>query len=129
MARPIALEESRHPLDHPIWNALTSVQSTVAEGDDRARRYPVAMAPFAATRDTSQESYAALRALVSGNNRIALFASRDSYERAVDGIARVRADGCTTCAVRNQCAGFFATGRTRYTQHIRAVAPHAIALG
>ena len=75
MARPIALAESRHPLDHPIWNALASVQSTVAEGDDRARRYPAAMAPFAATRDTSQESYAALRALVSGNDRVALFTS------------------------------------------------------
>ena len=75
MARPIALAESRHPLDHPIWNALASVQSKVAEGDDRARRYPAAMAPFAATRDTSQESYAALRALVSGNDRVALFTS------------------------------------------------------
>jgi ribosomal protein S18 acetylase RimI-like enzyme len=42
LARPIALAESRHPLDHPIWNALASVQSTVAEGDDRARRYPAA---------------------------------------------------------------------------------------
>jgi predicted GNAT family acetyltransferase len=75
LARPIALAESRHPLDHPIWNALASVQSTVAEGDDRARRYPAAMAPFAATRDTSQESYAALRPLVSGNDRVALFTS------------------------------------------------------
>ena len=75
MARPIAPAESRHPLDHPIWNALASVQSTVAEGDDCARRYPAAMAPFAATRDTSQESYAALRALLSGNDRVALFTS------------------------------------------------------
>lgn len=75
MARPIALAEGCHPLDHPIWNALASVQSTVAEGDDRARRYPAAIAPFAATRDTSRQSYAALRALVSGNDRIALFTS------------------------------------------------------
>src|SRR5260370_15443899 len=75
LARPIALAESHHPLDHPIWNALASVQSTVAEGDDRARRYPAAMAPFAATRDTSQESYAALRPVVSGNDRVALFTS------------------------------------------------------
>jgi hypothetical protein len=33
------------------------------------------MAPFAATRDTSRESYAALRALMSGNDRVALFTS------------------------------------------------------
>ena len=32
---------------------------------------------------------------------------------------------CATCAVRNQCAGFFATGRTRYSQHIHPLAQQA----
>src|SRR5260370_3292983 len=75
LARPIALAESHHPLDHHIWNALPSVRSAVAEGDDRARRYPAAMAPFAATRDTSQASYAAVLPLVSCDDRVALSTS------------------------------------------------------
>ncbi len=42
---------SAHPLDRPIWNALTTRQSVVAEGDALARRYPVDVAPFAAMAD------------------------------------------------------------------------------
>jgi ribosomal protein S18 acetylase RimI-like enzyme len=40
---------STHPLDHPIWNALTSTQSSLAEGGARARRYPPAIAPLPVT--------------------------------------------------------------------------------
>lgn len=28
---------------------------------------------------------------------------------------------CTSCAVKGQCAGFFATGRTRYSSHVHAL--------
>jgi len=38
---------SIHPLDHPIWNALTTRQGMLAEGDGPVRRYPVAFTPFA----------------------------------------------------------------------------------
>jgi predicted GNAT family acetyltransferase len=62
-----------HPLDYPIWTALTSTQQALAEGDARARRYPSAVAPFAATVDTSAESFAALYALMSPSDPIALF--------------------------------------------------------
>ena len=44
-----------HPLDHPIWTALTTTQQALAEGDARARRYPTAIAPFAAMPDMSAE--------------------------------------------------------------------------
>jgi predicted GNAT family acetyltransferase len=62
-----------HPLDHPVWNALTSRQRGLAEGDMLARRYPPAIAPFAAMTDTSPQSFAALRALMSQSDMAVLF--------------------------------------------------------
>jgi len=66
-----------HPLDAVIWRALTGVQESLAEGDERARRYPAAVAPFAATRDTEPASFRSLLALVSGDDRIALFTTEE----------------------------------------------------
>ncbi|HXN66890.1 MAG TPA: GNAT family N-acetyltransferase, partial [Bradyrhizobium sp.] len=40
-----------HPLDRPIWHALTTRQAALAEGGARARRYPPDIAPFAAMVD------------------------------------------------------------------------------
>jgi ribosomal protein S18 acetylase RimI-like enzyme len=62
-----------YPLDEVIWRALTSVQESLAEGDERARRYPAAIAPFAATVDTEPASFRSLLALVGGDDQIALF--------------------------------------------------------
>lgn len=62
-----------HPLDHPIWNALITRQQALAEGGARARRYPPAIAPFAAMTDMSSESFAALHALMSPADLAVLF--------------------------------------------------------
>jgi ribosomal protein S18 acetylase RimI-like enzyme len=62
-----------HPLDHPIWNALTTRQQTLAEGGALARRYPPAIAPFAAMADMSAQSFAALGALMTGSDVVVLF--------------------------------------------------------
>jgi ribosomal protein S18 acetylase RimI-like enzyme len=62
-----------HPLDHPIWNALTTRQQTLAEGGALARRYPPAIAPFAAVADMSAQSFAALGALMTGSDVVVLF--------------------------------------------------------
>jgi predicted GNAT family acetyltransferase len=62
-----------HPLDYPIWTALTTTQRALAEGDDRARRYPTAITPFAAMADLSPESFAALAALMSPADIAVLF--------------------------------------------------------
>jgi ribosomal protein S18 acetylase RimI-like enzyme len=70
-------EPDPHPLDAVIWRALTGVQESLAEGDERARRYPAAIAPFAATRDTEPASFQSLLALVSGDDRIALFTTEE----------------------------------------------------
>jgi len=64
---------STHPLDFPIWTALTTRQQVLAEGGALARRYPPAMAPFAAIADTSAESFAALQALMAPSDRAVLF--------------------------------------------------------
>ena len=67
------VDASIHPLDRPIWNALTTTQRALAEGGARARRYPVAVAPFADMVDMSPESFAALGAIMSGTEIAVLF--------------------------------------------------------
>ncbi|QWG20433.1 GNAT family N-acetyltransferase [Bradyrhizobium sediminis] len=62
-----------HPLDHPIWTALTTRQRALAEGGALARRYPPEIAPFAATPDMSPQSFAALHALMSKSDIAVLF--------------------------------------------------------
>jgi predicted GNAT family acetyltransferase len=64
---------SSHPLDYPIWTALTTTHQALAEGDARARRYPTEVTPFAAMADTSPESFAALNALMSPKDIAVLF--------------------------------------------------------
>ncbi len=64
---------STHPLDHPIWSALTTRQQALAEGGSLARRYPSAIAPFAAMADMSPQSFAALGALMSRSEVAVLF--------------------------------------------------------
>lgn len=62
-----------HPLDRPIWSALTTRQRDLAEGGADARRFPVAIAPFADMIDMSPKSFAALGALLSGPDIAVLF--------------------------------------------------------
>jgi ribosomal protein S18 acetylase RimI-like enzyme len=61
------------PLDFPIWTALTTRQSGIAEGGALAKRFPTAIAPFAATADASPESFAALHKLMSSADVSVLF--------------------------------------------------------
>ncbi|MCA8021628.1 GNAT family N-acetyltransferase [Burkholderia metallica] len=61
-----------HPLDRVVWNALTGRQRRFALGNDRAWRFPVAIAPFAAIDDTSDASFDALRALIAAHGPAAL---------------------------------------------------------
>jgi predicted GNAT family acetyltransferase len=64
---------SGHPLDHPIWTALTTTQRALAEGDGRARRYPIDVTPFADMPDLSPANFAALAALMSPTDIAVLF--------------------------------------------------------
>ncbi|WP_242124522.1 GNAT family N-acetyltransferase [Sphingobium sp. Sx8-8] len=53
-----------HPLHRPVWNALNSGWSSLAQGDARALRIDPRYGPFAAAADERAESQAALAALV-----------------------------------------------------------------
>lgn len=59
-------------LDNPVWNALSTTHASFAEGDEIAKRYPVDVAPFAATHDQSAESYGSLAQLLGAEGTAAL---------------------------------------------------------
>jgi len=62
-----------HPIDQPIWSALTTRQKDLAEGGARARRFPPAIGPFADLVDMSPQSFAELAAIMSGSEISVLF--------------------------------------------------------
>jgi predicted GNAT family acetyltransferase len=72
-ASSTAALSGNHPLDHPIWGALTTRQKAVADGNMHARRYPAAIAPFAAIADTSPASFVSLGPLILPGDRVAMF--------------------------------------------------------
>jgi predicted GNAT family acetyltransferase len=49
-----------HPLENPVWHALTTAQANIAEGDDFARRYPLRYTPFAAVREATPHAFETL---------------------------------------------------------------------
>jgi ribosomal protein S18 acetylase RimI-like enzyme len=68
-----SLSMSLHPLDRPIWTALTTRQETLAEINGPARRYPADIAPFADMADLSDASFAALYELLRPGEPALLF--------------------------------------------------------
>jgi predicted GNAT family acetyltransferase len=61
-----------HILDRPVWSALAGRHAAFAEGDELARRYRPDVVPFAAARDDSAASLAALAALPQPEQMMAL---------------------------------------------------------
>jgi ribosomal protein S18 acetylase RimI-like enzyme len=61
-----------HLLDNAIWHALNTTHARFAEGDDLARRYPVAMCPLAAIASPSPAAYRRLAGLVQPGGVAAL---------------------------------------------------------
>jgi ribosomal protein S18 acetylase RimI-like enzyme len=62
-----------HPLDRPVWNALTSTQGALALGGALARRYPPDVAPFADLATMSPEGFSALERLMPPSDFVVLF--------------------------------------------------------
>ena len=62
-----------HPLDRPVWQALSTTHAHLALITPRARRYPADFAPFAATPDDTAESQAAILVLLSPGTGAAFF--------------------------------------------------------
>ena len=61
-----------HPLDRPVWNALTTRQAHLALGDPAiALRFPPDIEPFGASIDTSAEHLTALGLLIPSDGAVA----------------------------------------------------------
>lgn len=61
-----------HPLDRPIWTALTTRQAHLALGDASARCFDPAISPMAATAENNPESLRALGELIPAGGDITL---------------------------------------------------------
>lgn len=64
---------SGHPLDNPIWRALTTRHSHLALGGDLARRYPADVSPLAGLPAPEAANVAALAALVEPGDEMGIF--------------------------------------------------------
>jgi len=64
-----------HPLDRPIWSALSGRHAHFRLGTPLALRYRPQISPFAASRDDSPAALAALAALASPNGHLVLLAA------------------------------------------------------
>ncbi len=56
-----------HPLERPIWSALTTRQAHLAEVDGRARRFPPAVTALAALAAPTDEAWRALAGLLAAD--------------------------------------------------------------
>ena len=54
-------------LDNPIWNALSTEQSYLAQGNHLAKRFPKDVAPFGAMKNQSPSEYQALAEILTGD--------------------------------------------------------------
>lgn len=61
-----------HPLDRPVWSALTSRQAGIARGDRQALAFDADYGLFAATADAAPPSLAALAALIHQGGQLAV---------------------------------------------------------
>lgn len=68
----LADEQSSHPLDRPVWNALTTRQAAFAQAAGGILRYDPAVGPFAASIDGTPQSFDGLAALVSEGGQVCL---------------------------------------------------------
>src|ERR1700722_101610 len=75
-----------HPLDNPIWTALTTNQSRFAQVSELARKFVPEVGTLAGFEQPTREAYASLGKLVPVGNRAGLFleapANRDDVEAA-----------------------------------------------
>jgi ribosomal protein S18 acetylase RimI-like enzyme len=61
-----------HPLDNPIWKALTTSLAHLAEGTDLARRFPAEVSVLGAVIQPTNKAYDSL-AQITGTNPVGLF--------------------------------------------------------
>ena len=75
-----------HPLDNPIWTALTTSQSHFAQVSELARKFVPEVGPLAGFEQPTRDTYASVAKLMAVGNRAGLFleapANRDDVESA-----------------------------------------------
>jgi len=64
---------SGHPLDNPIWKALTTRHAHLAEGGALARRYPADISPLAGLSAGAPANISALNELVASGEEVGVF--------------------------------------------------------
>ena len=85
-----------HPLDNPLWSALTGPQAHLAVRNGRAARYPTDVSPFAAVADDSQGAWNELAVLAGERGAVGVAATREeppSGWELVEAIPGVQMDG------------------------------------
>jgi ribosomal protein S18 acetylase RimI-like enzyme len=89
-----------HILDRPVWNALSTRHAGLAEGGDLAKRYAPSIHPFAASRDESAESLAALAGIAASGETL-IFLQADEFVLPPDFIAKTTSFGVQMIAERH----------------------------
>ena len=79
-----------HPLDNPIWEALTTCQARFAQTSDLARRFPVEITILAGFLEATRESYESLASLLRTGETAAIFL--DSFSIPSVGLRVIEAD-------------------------------------
>jgi ribosomal protein S18 acetylase RimI-like enzyme len=54
------ITKTMHSLDNPIWHALSTLHARFAEGDNLAKRYPIAVTSLAAMSEPTEEAFESL---------------------------------------------------------------------
>ena len=62
-----------HPLDNPIWQALTTTQARFAQGHSLARKFPKEVSVLGAFSEPTEQAYDSLASLLDPGERVGLF--------------------------------------------------------
>jgi ribosomal protein S18 acetylase RimI-like enzyme len=63
----------KHVLDNPVWNALTSGNKVLAEGNEKAKYFEPEVAPFAGLNENTHANFTSLYDIIPFNTPIAIF--------------------------------------------------------
>ncbi len=77
-----------HPLDNPIWNALTTRQKRFADGDAVARKFSAEVTTLAGLEEPTPESFAALARVMVPGEVVGLFLLRPAL--LPEGLSAIR---------------------------------------
>ena len=69
-----------HPLDIPVWSALTSGNQQVARGNQQAKYYNPQVAPFVALADLTSTHFEALHHMIPHDQPVALFTNEQQLD-------------------------------------------------